>query len=74
MTATNTFFALLVLASACTLVLYLMMIAASWQLQRQGMNTVAASGNARPFVLPFGPLVPILAALAVLWLLSQTSL
>jgi amino acid transporter len=73
-TATNTFFALLVLASACTLVLYLMMIAASWQLQRQGMNTVAASGNARPFVLPFGPLVPILAALAVLWLLSQTSL
>jgi amino acid transporter len=73
-TATNTFLALLVLASASTLLLYLMMIGASWQLQRRGVNTIAAGGDARPFVPPFGPDVPILAAMAVLWLLAQTSL
>jgi amino acid transporter len=73
-TATNTFLALLVLASAATLLLYLMMTAASWELQRRHVTiTPDANADTRPFVLPLGPVVPILAALAVLWLLAQTS-
>ena len=80
-TVTGTFLELVVLTSASTLLLYLMMVAAAWQLQRLDVvaaranrTTGATSTNVRPFVLPLGPAVPILAALAVLWLLAQTSL
>ncbi len=73
--ATGTFLALVVLTSAATLLLYLMMIVASWELQRRDVRVSSATGTrSRPFVLPLGPLVPILGALAVLWLLAQTSL
>ena len=80
-TVTGTFLELVVLTSASTLLLYLMMIAAAWQLQRLDVVAIVATRaaigtrpNTRPFVLPAGPVVPILAALAVLWLLAQTSL
>ncbi len=72
--ATGTFLQLVVLASAATLLLYLMMIAASWELQRRDVRVSSATGASHPFVLPIGPLVPILGALAVLWLLAQTAL
>ena len=73
--ATGTFLQLVVLASASTLLLYLMMIAASCELQRRDVRVLSETGvRSRPFVLPRGPLVPILGALAVLWLLAQTAL
>ncbi len=70
-TVTGTFLELVVLTSASTLLLYLMMILAAWQLQRRD---VVATSTQQPFVLPLGPTVPILAGLVVLWLLAQTSL
>ncbi len=72
--ATGTFLELVVLARASTLLLYLMMIAASWELQRRDVRVSSPTGASDPFVLPIGPLVPILGALAVLWLLAHTDL
>jgi amino acid transporter len=67
--ATGTFRQLVIFASAATLVLYLMAVAAAWTLQRQGVDD-----SGRPFVLAGGPLIPAVAAALLLWLLAQTSL
>jgi len=45
-----------------------MCVTASYELQRRD---VRADGN--PFTLPGGPLVPLLAAMVILWLLSNAT-
>ena len=68
LSGTGSFTQLAVLANVVTLSMYLLCVAASYELQRRD---VRASGP--PFALPAGPLVPILAAAGILWLLSQAS-
>jgi basic amino acid/polyamine antiporter, APA family len=65
----SSFNQLAILANVTALTLYLMCIAASWELQRRDVRTDGAA----PFVLPAGPLVPILAAIVTLWFLSHAS-
>jgi amino acid transporter len=64
----SSFTQLAVLANVAALTLYLMCIAASFELQRRD---VRADGT--PFAVPAGPLIPIAAALVILWLLSNAT-
>ena len=64
----SSFTQLAVLANVAALTLYLMCIAASFELQRRD---VRAGGT--PFAVPAGPLIPIAAALVILWLLSNAT-
>jgi amino acid transporter len=65
----STFTQLAILANVAALTLYLLCVAASYQLQRR--NVVA---DGVPFRLPAGPLVPLLAASVIVWLLSNATL
>src|SRR5262249_17445839 len=60
---------LAVLANVAALSLYLMCVAASYELQRRDVRADSA-----PFVMPGGFVVPILAAAVIVWLLSQATL
>jgi amino acid transporter len=62
------FTALVTISNIATLSLYLLCVAASYQLQRSGVESAG-----RPFVLPAGPAIPLAAALVILWLLSQAT-
>jgi basic amino acid/polyamine antiporter, APA family len=64
----SSFTQLAILANVAALTLYLMCVAASFELQRRGVR----SGGA-PFALPAGPLVPLLAAGVILWMLSHAT-
>jgi len=64
----SSFTQLAVLANVAALTLYLMCVAASHELQRKKIQT-----GGTPFTAPGGPVVPILAAVAIIWLLSQAS-
>jgi amino acid transporter len=64
----SSFTQLAVLANVAALTLYLMCIAASFELQRRD---VRADGT--PFSVPAGPLIPIAAAVVILWLLSNAT-
>ncbi len=64
----SSFTQLAVLANVAALSLYLMCVAASYELQRRG---VRAGGT--PFSVPGGPAVPLLAAAVILWLLSNAT-
>jgi basic amino acid/polyamine antiporter, APA family len=64
----SSFTQLAILANVAALSLYLMCVAASFELQRRD---VRAGGT--PFAVPAGPLIPILAAAAIVWLLSQAT-
>jgi len=64
----SSFTQLAVLANVAALSLYLMCVAASFELQRRD---VRAGGT--PFAVPAGPLIPILAAAVIIWLLSQAT-
>jgi basic amino acid/polyamine antiporter, APA family len=65
----SSFTQLAILANVTALTLYLMCIAAAWELQRRDVRT----DGAEPFLLPAGPLIPLLAAAVALWLLAQAS-
>jgi amino acid transporter len=65
---TNGFTTLAVLSNVAGLTLYLMCAAASFELERRDVRE-----NGDPFRLPGGALLPALAAIAVLWLLSQAT-
>jgi basic amino acid/polyamine antiporter, APA family len=65
----SSFTQLAILANVTALTLYLMCIAASWELQRRDVR----SAGGAPFVLPAGPLIPLLAGTVALWLLAQAS-
>ena len=64
----SSFTQLAVLANVAALTLYLMCVAASYALQRRD---VRADGI--PFAVPAGPLIPLLAATVILWLLSNAT-
>jgi basic amino acid/polyamine antiporter, APA family len=64
----SSFTQLAVLANVAALTLYLMCVAASYELQRKNIQT-----GGTPFTAPGGPVVPILAAAVIIWLLSQAS-
>jgi amino acid transporter len=64
----SSFTQLAILANVAALTLYLMCVAASYELQRRD---VRADGT--PFAVPAGPLVPLLAACVIVWLLSNAT-
>ncbi len=64
----SSFTQLAILANVAALSLYLMCVAASFELQRRD---VRAGGT--PFAVPGGPVIPILAATAILWVLSNAT-
>jgi basic amino acid/polyamine antiporter, APA family len=64
---TGTFEKLAVLANISVLLLYLGCAVAAFELRRRDVRTEGAI----PFRVPAGPVVPILAAIVVLWLLAQ---
>jgi amino acid transporter len=64
----SSFGQLAVLANVASLSLYLLCVAGSWELQRRDVRTGGA-----PFTAPGGPIVPIAAAAAILWLLAHAT-
>lgn len=62
---TGSFAALAVLANVSLLLLYLLCCVAAWELRRRDVRL-----GGIPFRVPGGPLVPVLAVLLILWLLS----
>jgi len=64
----SSFTQLAVLANVAALTLYLTCVAASYDLQRRD---VRAGGI--PFALPAGPTIPLLAAVVIVWLLSNAT-
>ena len=67
--ASGSFGRLFVLATVSALILYLLCCAASWELRRRDVRT-----EGTPFRIPGGGLVPALAVLVILWLLSSATL
>ncbi|MCU1381663.1 MAG: amino acid permease [Acidobacteria bacterium] len=65
----SSFTQLAVLANVAALTLYLMCVAASYELQRRDVR----ADGAVPFAVPGGAVVPILAAGVILWLLSNAT-
>ncbi|MFL5562861.1 MAG: APC family permease [Gemmatimonadaceae bacterium] len=59
---------LAVIANLASLLLYLGCIVAAWELRRRG---VRADGGKAPLRLPFGPLVHLLAAAVIVFMLSS---
>jgi APA family basic amino acid/polyamine antiporter len=64
----STFTTLAVLSNVAALTLYLLCVAASYELARRDIRSSGA-----PFTLPGGPAIPITAAAVILWLLSQAT-
>jgi amino acid transporter len=64
---TASFGRLAVLATVSTLVLYLLCCVAAWVLRRRDVRVEGAT----PFRAPGGPVIPVLAVLVILWLLSS---
>ena len=60
--------ALVVLGTVAGLSLYLVSVAASYELQRRDVRMGGV-----PFEIPGGPVVPVLAGAVILWLLSQAT-
>lgn len=65
----SSFTQLAVLANVAALTLYLMCVAASYELQRRDVR----ADGAIPFAVPGGPIVPLLAAAVIVWLLSNAT-
>jgi amino acid transporter len=66
--STGQFSVLIVISNVAILLLYLSCAAAAYRLQRAGF---AAAGP--PLVLPGGPLIPLAASAAIIWLLAQAT-
>jgi APA family basic amino acid/polyamine antiporter len=64
----SSFERLVVMANVSALLLYLMCVAASYQLQRRNVRMAGT-----PFDLPGGVLIHLLAAAGIVWLLSQAT-
>jgi basic amino acid/polyamine antiporter, APA family len=64
----SSFTQLAILANVAALTLYLTCVAASYELQRRDVRADGA-----PFRLPGGPAIPMLAALVIVWLLSNAT-
>jgi amino acid transporter len=66
----SSFTQLAILANVAALTLYLMCVTASYELQRRN---VRADGAHASFTLPGGPLIPLLAAGVIVWMLSNAT-
>ncbi|HEX6574644.1 MAG TPA: APC family permease [Gemmatimonadaceae bacterium] len=66
---TGTFAGLLVLATLATLIVYLICCAATIKLQRMDVR----ADGARPFRMPGGPVIPVLACGIVIWLMTSST-
>jgi APA family basic amino acid/polyamine antiporter len=64
----SSFERLVVMANVSALLLYLMCVAASYQLQRRDVRMAGT-----PFNLPGGMVIQLLAAAGIVWLLSQAT-
>jgi amino acid transporter len=64
----STFETLVIMANVSALLLYLLCVAASYELQRRDVRMAG-----EPFSLPGGATVQILAACGIVWLLSQAT-
>jgi basic amino acid/polyamine antiporter, APA family len=64
----SSFTQLAILANVASLSMYLLCVAGSWELQRRDVRTAGA-----PFSSPGGPIVPIAASAAILWLLAHAT-
>ncbi len=71
MAISSSFTSLAIVANIATLSLYLLGVAAAYELQRRD---VRAGAHAAPFVLPGGPMIPAAGSMVVLWLLWQATL
>jgi APA family basic amino acid/polyamine antiporter len=72
----SSFTQLAILANVAALTLYLMCVAASYELQRRDVRADGSPERPalhRPFAVPGGPLVPLLAAGVIVWLLSNAT-
>jgi amino acid transporter len=67
---TSSFARLAVLATVSTLALYLVCCIAAWILRRRNVRVEGAV----PFEVPGGALVPILAVVVIVWLLSSATM
>jgi amino acid transporter len=65
----SSFTELAIVANVATLTLYLLCVLAAYQLQRRNVRSDGA-----PFVLPGGIAVPLAAAAAIVWLVSQATI
>jgi APA family basic amino acid/polyamine antiporter len=64
----STFEGLIIMANVSALLLYLLCVAASYELQRRDVRTAGA-----PFNLPGGMLIQLLAGIGIVWLISQAT-
>ena len=77
--ASSTFTQLAILANVAALTLYLMCVTASYELQRRDVRArsvserIETASSGTPFSIPAGPVVPLLAAAVILWLLSNAT-
>ena len=65
----SSFTQLAILANVAALTLYLMCVAAAFDLQRRDVR----ADGAIPFAVPGGPIVPVLAGAAIIWLLTSAT-
>lgn len=66
---TGSFAGLLVIATLATLIVYLICCAATIKLQRMDVRTEGA----KPFKLSGGPVIPVIACIIVIWLMSSST-
>lgn len=66
---TGTFAALIVLATLATLIVYLICCAATIKLQRMDVR----ADGAIPFRMPAGPVIPVIAMIVVVWLMTAST-
>jgi amino acid transporter len=66
---TGTFEKLVVLSTLAALIVYLICCLATIQLQRRDIR----DGGAVPFKLPGGPMIPLIAAAIVVWLMTAST-
>jgi amino acid transporter len=64
----SSFERLVIMANVSALLLYLLCVAASYELQRRDVRMAG-----EPFTLPGGPTIQVLAALGIIWLLLQAT-
>jgi APA family basic amino acid/polyamine antiporter len=64
----SSFTELAIVTNVSTLSMYLLCVLASYELQRRDVR-----GGGTPFAMPGGPLAPMLATAAILWLLSHAT-
>jgi amino acid transporter len=66
---TGSFAGLLVIATLATLIVYLVCCAATIKLQRMDIR----AEGAKPFNLPGGPAIPVIACIIVIWLMTNST-